>query len=238
MLLLLEFCFYRTTRGLGLGVQLTVPHSELVLLQRELPRLPPRRRLQSHARNCSWQNECSCRCTISIHHSIEMVPCAARRIACFMLSFPIQLKMQTINRSTVSVVHQHTCGSVRDASCQGCKTSSFMNSNRTLRLESLPVRGLGVALPCRQYLVTAAISITVAIRAVVTVVVTATVAVIPVVVVVDADFGAGVAVAVDVCAKCCSNCSTLPARCRGTAKLVSATPSKSSLCLRVARKPT
>ena len=176
-----------------------------------------------------------------MHHlntsCIEMVPCAARRIACFMLSFPLQLNMQTINRSTVSVVNQHTCGSVRDASCQGCKTSSFMNSNRTLRLESLPVRGLGVVLPCRQYLVTATISITVAIRAVVTVVVTATVAVIPVVVV-DADFGAGVAVAVDVCAKCCSNCSTLPARCRGTAKLVSATPSKSSLCLRVARKPT
>ena len=33
MLLLLASCFYRTTHDLGLGLQLAVPHSELVLLQ-------------------------------------------------------------------------------------------------------------------------------------------------------------------------------------------------------------
>ena len=55
-LLLLAFCFYRTTHDLGLGLQLIVLHSELVLLQRQLPRRPelqPRRRSKSYARNCS-----------------------------------------------------------------------------------------------------------------------------------------------------------------------------------------
>ena len=51
MLLILAFCFYRTTHDLGLGLQLLVLHSELVLLQRRLPRLPelqPRRRSKKH----------------------------------------------------------------------------------------------------------------------------------------------------------------------------------------------
>ena len=62
MLLLLAFCFYRTTHDFGLGVQLIVLHSELALLQRQplhrhllrLPQLQPRRRLKSYARNCSF----------------------------------------------------------------------------------------------------------------------------------------------------------------------------------------
>ena len=44
---------------------------------------------------------------------LEKQPCAAQRIACFMPSHPIQLKMQNISRSTVSlfiknVLHLHT----------------------------------------------------------------------------------------------------------------------------------
>ena len=52
MLLLPAFCCHRTAHDLGLGLQLTVLHSELVLLQRQLPRLP-RLQLKSSARNCS-----------------------------------------------------------------------------------------------------------------------------------------------------------------------------------------
>ena len=57
MLLLLAFCFYRTAHDVGLGLQLTVLDSELVLLQRQLPRLPqlqPRRQSESYDRNCSF----------------------------------------------------------------------------------------------------------------------------------------------------------------------------------------
>ena len=124
-----------------------------------------------------------------------------------MPSFPNQLKMETISSSNVSLsiktlVHQHTCGSARDASCQVHKTSSFMNSNRTLKLKSLPIRRLNIALPCCQYRVTAAISVAVVLGALVIVVMSATVAVIPVVVDADvagvADVGVGVGVAVDV----------------------------------------
>ena len=43
ILLLLAFCFYRTTHDLDL-VQLLVPHSELVLLQRRAAAAQPRRR--------------------------------------------------------------------------------------------------------------------------------------------------------------------------------------------------
>ena len=44
-------------QNFGLGLQLTVPHSELVLLQRQLPRLPrlqPRRPSESYARIFSF----------------------------------------------------------------------------------------------------------------------------------------------------------------------------------------
>ena len=74
-----------------------------------------------------------------------------------------------------------------------------MNSNRTLKLKSLPIRRLDIAQPCCKYLLLVLFLLLLLFVLVVTAVVTATVAVIPIVFVVDADVAvAGIGVAVEV----------------------------------------
>ena len=140
--------------------------------------------------------------------------CSTYRL--FHAVFPNSAEHANHSRSSVSLaiekLYQHTCGSARDASCQVCKTSSFVNPNRSLKPKSLPIRRLDIALPCCWNRATATVSVTGAIRAVTTVAVTATVAVISVVVDADVGAGVGVAVALDVCADdaryCC--CCKIP----------------------------